>query len=494
MKMIIIGAGIAGLAAGIYGQLNGFDTQIYEMHTVPGGECTGWRRKDYYFDGCIHWLLGSKAGSPLNKIWRDVGALDDSVSIVNHDIFYGIEIKGEKLFFYRDRAKLEAHFKEVAPEDSERITELSKAIDKLKVLAMPTGKPLDMLNALDMGKMMIQFMPVMKEMSRFDKITIGEYAAKFQSPILKAALTAFLPAYFNATALISTLASLADGDGGWPIGGSLAMAERMEKRYLSLNGKIVYKSRVDKILVEDGRATGIVLTDGTRHMGDYVISTADGHTTLYDMLEGKYLNNDLKTLYVDNESYPTYTSIQVSLGVDCDLSNYPHNLFVPLEKDIESGGAINRQLGFRHYCYDDTLMPKGKSALITLLDADFSWWENKYKNREDYKREKERIASEVIAAAEKYYPEIKGKIQVIDVATPMTYVRYCNAWQGAWMAFATTPKGKIRYVPGYLPGLRNFYLSGQWCMPPGGLPTAVMTGRWTVQRICCLEKKKFKTD
>ncbi|HPI17384.1 MAG TPA: NAD(P)/FAD-dependent oxidoreductase [Mesotoga sp.] len=79
MKLIVIGAGIAGLSAGIYGRLNGFDTEIYEMHTQPGGECTGWKRNGYYFDGCIHWLLGTKRGSSLNKVWREVGALDDTV-------------------------------------------------------------------------------------------------------------------------------------------------------------------------------------------------------------------------------------------------------------------------------------------------------------------------------------------------------------------------------------------------------------------------------
>ncbi len=59
-KVIIIGAGIAGLTCGVYARINGFETEIYELHTIPGGECTGWDRKGYHFDGCIHWLMGSK--------------------------------------------------------------------------------------------------------------------------------------------------------------------------------------------------------------------------------------------------------------------------------------------------------------------------------------------------------------------------------------------------------------------------------------------------
>jgi phytoene dehydrogenase-like protein len=135
-----------------------------------------------------------------------------------------------------------------------------------------------------------------------------------------------------------------------------------------------------------------------------------------------------------------------------------------------------------------------KSALITLLNADFDWWKERYANKELYRSEKERVAEDVKTIAQKYYPETKGKIETVDVATPMTYVRYCNAWQGSWMAWANTPSGKIRFVPGELPGLENFFLTGQWTLPPGGLPTAVVTGRWVIQRICRLEKKKFSPD
>jgi phytoene dehydrogenase-like protein len=46
-KIIIVGGGIAGLSAGVYGQKYGYDTEIYEMHTIPGGQCTAWERKGY---------------------------------------------------------------------------------------------------------------------------------------------------------------------------------------------------------------------------------------------------------------------------------------------------------------------------------------------------------------------------------------------------------------------------------------------------------------
>ncbi|CAG0966401.1 4,4'-diapophytoene desaturase (4,4'-diapolycopene-forming) [Methanosarcinales archaeon] len=69
-SIIIIGAGMGGLASGIFGQLNGYRTQIFEMHSIPGGQCTSWKRKGYTFDVCIHHLFGCGPGTKINGLWK----------------------------------------------------------------------------------------------------------------------------------------------------------------------------------------------------------------------------------------------------------------------------------------------------------------------------------------------------------------------------------------------------------------------------------------
>jgi heterodisulfide reductase subunit A-like polyferredoxin len=73
--VVIIGAGIAGLAAGCYGRMNGYRTRIVELHDKPGGLCTAWTRKGYTIDGCIHWLTGSSADDSLYRVWEELGAV-----------------------------------------------------------------------------------------------------------------------------------------------------------------------------------------------------------------------------------------------------------------------------------------------------------------------------------------------------------------------------------------------------------------------------------
>ena len=82
-KVIIIGAGIAGLSAGCYLQMNGYESKIFELHEISGGLCTSWERQGYTFDGCIHWLVGSGPSMMLYDIWTEVGAITKETPIQN---------------------------------------------------------------------------------------------------------------------------------------------------------------------------------------------------------------------------------------------------------------------------------------------------------------------------------------------------------------------------------------------------------------------------
>ena len=110
-SIIIIGAGIAGLSTGCYGQMNGYRTQIFELHDKPGGLCTSWKRKGYTFDGCIHWLVGSGSGTAFHRVWEELGAVQGR-RIVDHEEFFRIEgTDGKTLIIYTNVDQLEQHMK-----------------------------------------------------------------------------------------------------------------------------------------------------------------------------------------------------------------------------------------------------------------------------------------------------------------------------------------------------------------------------------------------
>ncbi len=127
-RVKIIGAGVAGLSTASYLQRNGYDTEIYEMHSLPGGLCTAWKKKGYTFDGCINWLVGSNPVHPLYSIWNEV--LDmKSVKCVEMDIYAKIEDdRGNSLTLYSDADKFGTELKHHAPEHPDLADEIVKGI------------------------------------------------------------------------------------------------------------------------------------------------------------------------------------------------------------------------------------------------------------------------------------------------------------------------------------------------------------------------------
>ena len=116
-KINIIGAGISGLCAGCYLQMNGFHSEIFELHNIPGGLCTAWQRKGYMFDFCIHWLMGSSPDDAFYSLWNELIDMEKQ-SFVYHDIFFQIEDRdGRTLRIFTDIDRLEQEM-ELVEEDS----------------------------------------------------------------------------------------------------------------------------------------------------------------------------------------------------------------------------------------------------------------------------------------------------------------------------------------------------------------------------------------
>lgn len=147
-RIVIIGGGIAGLSAGIFAQKNGFDSIIIEKNNTLGGECTGWDRYGYHIDGCIHWLVGTKKGTPIHDLWSTVGALD-GVEIYHPESFMAVEHKGVTVNFYRDLDRLRSSWLEISPIDKEEIEKLCNDIKKLHSFSIPSGKPMDLMNLFE---------------------------------------------------------------------------------------------------------------------------------------------------------------------------------------------------------------------------------------------------------------------------------------------------------------------------------------------------------
>ena len=134
---------------------------------------------------------------------------------------------------------------------------------------------------------------------------------------------------------------------------------------------------------------GIKLEDGTEHMASRVISAADGHTTLFTMLEGKYGGEKTREPY---EKWPLFPSlIFVSLGVNRTFEEIPKTvsgLTFHLKQPVEIGDAVRDKLSVHIFNQDPTLAPEGKTAITVMLNSDYEYWKKLAENRNSLSSEK----------------------------------------------------------------------------------------------------------
>jgi phytoene dehydrogenase-like protein len=346
---------------------------------------------------------------------------------------------------------------------------------------------------------MFKMLPYLSLVRKWGKTTVQDVAQRFKNPFLRQAFPYVFnlqnPPDFPMMAVLMTFAWMDQKTAGYPVGGSLELARAIERRYHNLGGQVHYKSPVVKILVQDDRAVGVRLADGSEHRSDIVISAADGHATIFDMLDGKYVNAEIKGYY---EELPLYSPlVYIGLGVARSFEEVPPTVTgidFPLEEPISVGGRERKRLSVQIYNYDPTLAPAGKTFVRVMFASDYEYWKALRQDPERYKAEKAEIADQVVAALDRRFPGLAAQVEMRDVATPITWERYTGNWQGSFQGWLETTKTLRMRMKKTLPGLENFYMAGQWVDPGGSLPTAAMSGRNVTQMICRQDRKEFVTS
>ncbi len=330
---------------------------------------------------------------------------------------------------------------------------------------------------------------------KYGRITLEQFAERFTDPFLRRAFPSLVYDWPNSPMIIllSFLGRTHVGDFGWPAGGSIALARAIERRFVGLGGEIRYEARVRSILVEDDRAVGVRLSDGTEQRADIVVSNANGHATIFEMLGGRYTSPAIEAYYGAPEDR-IEMGIHVSLGVARDLPAEPHAFVLPLEKPVVIADEVRHRLYVEPFAFDRTLAPAGKAALKVVMATSFRYWEDLPRRPERYREEKRRIADTVIGLLEKRYPGLRPQIEVVDVATPMTTLRFTGNGQGYHAPVTAMARALFtgRRLSQTLPGLGGFYMVGQWA-GVAGVPMVAAMGRDVVHAICRKERRKFAT-
>lgn len=487
-KVVIIGGGISGLTAAVYAAKAGFETVVFEQHAVAGGECTGWDRQGYHIDNCIHWMMGSNPGTALNDLWRTVGAIDDA-GVVRADNMYTSHLGGETLTLWQDIDRAEREMIALSPEDEPAIRELMADCRASMRVTIPAGMPSELMCIRDIAALS-KCGGSLKLMKKYKGMDVSDLMARFRHPLIGCAISDFTPACSTASGFPMAYGNYAGGDGGIPVGGSRAMAQRMRATAEGYGAAICTGCGAKRIILENGRATGVELENGGVEACDYVIPACDASVTFSKLLPESYMGKLMRSIFADGEAYPVFSTFQAAFAVDSAENIFPSEQVIACPELVFAEG-MGERITVKSYAYEPSFAPAGKQVLQTLQGGPatvYDMWKALYDgDREAYRKKKLEIAEATRAALERNFPELQGKLTLLDAWTPMTYSRYCSAYKGFYQAPQITKRSaNLPYPPAAIEGLDNVILAGQWLNLPGGLPGSAIAGKYAVQRVARL--------
>ncbi len=121
---------------------------------------------------------------------------------------------------------------------------------------------------------------------------------------------------------------------------------------------------------------------------------------------------------------------------------------------------------------------------LDQYEKDCRFWKRLYeKDKDEYDRMKKNIADAIVSLIITKYPQYEGRLKVLDVWTPYSYLKRNNDTNGSFMRYITTALSVNAFLPQDILGIDNVFLAGHCLKYPGGLPTAAQTGKDAVMMI-----------
>ena len=488
---VIIGSGLGGLSIAAAFARQGFKPLVIEKHYIPGGYATTFKRPgDFVFDVSLRsTAVGEREG--IHNLIPGFPEIKDVEFIPHPNLYraiypdYDIRVPQKDLPGYIDM--LTGYF----PNEKQGIDGL---FEDMKGVANDIGKLSAAKGQVDMSRFPVDFPYLFKSYTK----TWGQLVdARIKDPKLKAILSALWGYYGLPPSKLAsiyyalpTISFLQEG-GYYAIGKSQKISDVFVQFIEKRGGKVMLKTPVEEILVKDHSAYGVKTKDGKEFIGKVVVSNANAYDTFHTMMkQGEYLKDYLARM---DQFSVSLSSFQVFLGLKKDLVGEvgitDTEIFYTTGYDPEAEfkAALNAEVegGFGLTLYDNLYKgysPEGKNTLNIITLQGYDFWK-KYEadyfkgNKKAYRAEKERMADILIKQVEDtLLPGLSKAIEVKEIGTPLTNVRYTGNYRGAIYGWDQTldNSGQSR-LPHTTP-IKNLYLSGAWTSPGGGYGGVIWSG------------------
>ncbi|KAK9921521.1 hypothetical protein M0R45_030028 [Rubus argutus] len=461
---IVIGSGIGGLVAATQLAVKGAKVLVLEKYVIPGGSSGYYERDGYTFDVGSSVMFGFSDKGNLNLITQALAAV-------------GCKMEGFLKFFGECWKVFNAL----------NSLELKSLEEPIYLFGQFFQKPVECLtlayylpqNAGDIARRYIQDPQLLSFIDA--ECFIVSTVKALQTPMINASMVMCDRHY---------------GGINYPVGGVGGIAKSLAKGLVDQGSEILYKANVTGIIVDQGRAVGVRLSDKREYFAKTIISNATRWNTFGKLLKQEDLPKEEENFQKVYVKAPSFLSIHMGVKSEVLPPDTDCHHFV-LEDDWtrleEPYGSIFLSIPT---VLDSSLAPEGRHILHIFTTSSIEDWEGL--SRKDYEAKKELVADEIISRLEKkLFPGLKSSIVFKEVGTPKTHRRYLAREQGTYGPIPRrTPKGLLG-MPFNTTAINGLYCVGDSCFPGQGVIAVSFSGVMCAHRVAAdigLEKKSPLLD
>jgi len=476
---VVIGAGNGGLTASAGLARKGLNVLLLERHNIPGGCATSFCRGRFEFEVALHQLSGmgtpEKPG-PLRMSLARLGVLDDLEFVEMSDLFSVWLPDGFRLTLKADKTRVISVLEEKFPHQKEAINRFFDLVYKYA------------------NEMLASFFFKDPSPSREKYPALYKYAFKpvnevmddlFSDPLLKNLLSVYwgylgLPPHRLSFAYFAMLFFVYIEFKPFHIkGGSQALSNAITNKFLSHGGTARFNCGVEKIIVENGAVQGLITEDGDYIETKYVVSNASQVTTYTQLVNpeevpdavlkemgGRSLSPSAFTMFIGFDCEPGELGITATTNFLLDGIDATDRVLNPMRRvDINDETMVMS-------CYDVSdpdFSPPGKCQInIVTLKYGEPWM---HIPPTQYHRVKYRCAESMLCRIEAVFPDVRKHIEELEVATPLTHMRYLGHPNGAIYGFEQYTKDSMFFQPGRHSPIEGLYFASGWIGDCGFQPT-----------------------
>lgn len=488
---IIIGSGMGGMTAALILAQMGQKIALLEAGAQFGGYMNPFSRKKYHFDVGLHYIGECGPGQSFYRLLDKLGLLERiKFRELTPDGFERYVFPDYEISLCRGHQHYKERLISDFPEERKGIERFFKLLSAFNDFVRALNWPTQPINILKIAR---HSPTVMKHFwSTFSEIV----DPIIKSPLLRAVLAGpcgdlgLPPGKVSGILAFLVLEHYLNG-AYYPVGGSGAIRDAFIDALKVEGADLRRNTTVDRIIVRNGRAQGVVIAGGEELTADAIVSNVDASITYGSFIEPSELpNRFMKRVARSRASLGT---ICIYMATDLDLTAYgitDENIVYYNSIDIDAlyAPALRGELGGDPSFFitspslkdpEGCHAPSGEQLLEVITVAPYppfkKWLNTKTMKRgAEYNAFKERLAHELLDTVEaKFIPNLRSHLNHFEVSTPLTNIAYTNSPKGGiyGLAHISTALGPFRFSP--TAPIEGLYLCGSSVLGAGVVPCAI---------------------